>query len=339
MLSSVRPGQRTLRNLSALYAVDSLLQNRPEADVLHAHFGTIANAFLLGPALLHAPLLVTFHGGDHNSAIQARGPNLYRQLFRTADGVTVNSEHARAVLEGLGCPPERIHKVPIGIDLASFSFSARELGDHAPARLLTVARLVENKGVAYALRAVEKVTAQHPNLRYEIIGDGPLGNDLKRLSRELGLEDVVTFHGRRDNDFVRERMAECHLFLLPSVTAADGAREGTPVSLLEAQARGMPVLSTLLTGIPEIVVDGVTGFLVQERDVDALADRLGVLLRHPERWPEIGRAGRENVERHHDIDEITEGLIALYRELIADRRMAAGSERSPLIRSGRAADG
>jgi colanic acid/amylovoran biosynthesis glycosyltransferase len=307
---------RNIRNLSALYALRTLVRDPPKADVLHAHFGTIANSFLFAKPLLGVPLVVSFHGGDYGAAVQARGASLYSQLFATADAITVNSEYARRALGRLGCSSERIYTLPYGLDVDAMPCRRRALRDGETVRLITVARLVEKKGLEYSLRAIASVRRAHPRITYEIVGDGPLRAQLRRLADDLGLGGIVTFHGSRGNEFVRELMARSHLFVLASVTASDGDREGTPVSLLEAQASGMPVVATLHSGIPEVVEDGKTGFLVAERDVGALAERLTNLLERPDLWGEIGAAGRRYVQEHHDLARTTEELVAVYREVI-----------------------
>ncbi|MEO7685210.1 MAG: glycosyltransferase [Gemmatimonadaceae bacterium] len=125
---------------------------------------------------------------------------------------------------------------------------------------------VEKKGFEYSIRAVARVRDVGPGLRYDIVGDGPLHQQLENLIRELGVERKVFLHGSQTGEVVQRMMAEAHLFVLASVTAANGDQEGTPVSLLEAQASGLPVLSTWHSGIPEVVLHEQTGFLVAERD-------------------------------------------------------------------------
>ncbi len=117
-------------------------------------------------------------------------------------------------------------------------------------------------------------------------------------------------------------MATAHLLLLPSVAAADGDQECTPVSLMDAQAAGMPVLSTRHSGIPEVVPDGQSGFLVPERDVAALAERLLFLADHPEIWPEMGHAGRRHVERNYNCERLSRLTVEMYEEVLRDFRPA-----------------
>jgi colanic acid/amylovoran biosynthesis glycosyltransferase len=185
---------------------------------------------------------------------------------------------------------------------------------------VTVARLVEKKGVAIAIQAVAiAARTARTLLHYDIIGDGPLRASLEDLTRTLGVADIVQFHGERDKAFVAETLDRAHIFVLASVTGKDGDQEGTPVSLLEAQASGLPVLSTFHSGIPEIVSDGRSGFLVKERDAAALAERIVWLVQRPESWAAMGHEGRALVERDHDQTRLTEQLEGIYRQAASRR--------------------
>jgi colanic acid/amylovoran biosynthesis glycosyltransferase len=307
-------GEQAL-SLESLYHLHSLLRRPSEYDMIHAHFGPVANSFRFARALWKAPLVVTFHGYDFSMTPRALGPGVYRRLFQDVDAVMTISEYAQARLEELGCPPEKLHVIRMGLCLDDFPFRARDRTDGEPVRILTVGRLVEKKGLEYALRAVARVRRQCPALRYNIIGDGPLKPKLQQLVDELELGSIVTLCGAKDGDFVRRKMAESHLFLLPSATAADGDQEGIPVSLMEAQASGMPVLSTRHSGIGELVSHGESGFLVPERDVDALADRLSHLIKHSEEWARMGREGRKLVDSRFNMATLTVDLIELYENV------------------------
>jgi colanic acid/amylovoran biosynthesis glycosyltransferase len=122
-------------------------------------------------------------------------------------------------------------------------------------------------------------------------------------------------HGARDESFVQQKMAEAHLFILPSITAANGDQEGTPVSLMEAQAAGLPVISTLHSGIPEVVLDGETGFLIPERDVELLSEKIMQLIEEPSLWGKMGHEGRKHMEQHYDIKKLNRQLEDLYFSL------------------------
>jgi colanic acid/amylovoran biosynthesis glycosyltransferase len=159
-------------------------------------------------------------------------------------------------------------------------------------------------------------------LQYDIVGDGPLRSKLQQLIHDLNLESIVTLWGAQENSFVRRRMAEAHLFVLPSITASDGDQEGIPVSLMEAQASGLPVLSTRHSGIPELVIDGESGVLVPERDTQALTAGLSRLIAHPQDWIRMGRAGRKMVEENYNIAALVPDLVELYEVTVSTFRKA-----------------
>jgi colanic acid/amylovoran biosynthesis glycosyltransferase len=304
-------------SLSALYRLATVKSAGRRFDVLHAHFGPVANSFRFARAFCAAPLVVTFHGYDFSAVPRAEGTGVYESLFGVADAVTVNSDYTRQQVIALGCAPDRIHKLHVGVDVGQFPYQDRARGPAEPVRLLTVARLVEKKGIEYALQAVARLRQGHSNLQYGIVGDGPLLPALRELAAQLGLQQVTVFHGAKDSRFVQQRIAEADLFLLPSVTAADGDQEGTPVSLMEAQAAGLPVLATIHSGIPEVVLDGASGFLLPERDVAGLADRLCYLIEHPEVRRKMGVRGRQHIEEQFDLPKLNRDLVALYRQTIS----------------------
>jgi len=301
-------------SLSALYRLDKLRPVHRRYDVLHAHFGPIANAYRFARALWQAPLVVTFHGYDFCVTPREEGPSVYRRLFQEVDAVTVNSRYTRDRLVDLGCPPERIHILHVGVDVSRFALQDRPGRPDGAVRIITVGRLVQKKGIEIAIRAVASVLEKHPNVHLDIIGEGPLRQRLQQLTNELGLQNHVTLQGAKDSRFIQEQLAQADIFMLPSITADNGDQEGTPVSLMEAQAVGLPVLSTLHSGIPEVVLDGQSGFLVPESDVAALADRLQFLVEHPDVCRAMGARGRHHIEREFDLRRLNRDLVGIYRQ-------------------------
>ena len=302
-------------SLSALLRLATLCRKRGRYDVLHAHFGPVGNSFRFARELWDAPLVVSFHGYDFCTVPRKEGANVYQKLFATADAVTVNSDYTRRQLESLGCPAARLHKLPVGLDPDAFPFRERAPKPGDPVRILTVARLTEIKGHAFVVRALAKLRGLGRDVHYEIAGDGPLRKELEQLAGELGLRTAVTFHGACDSVEVQRLMAEAHLFVLASVSVA-GDREGQGLVLQEAQAAGLPVVATNHGGLPEGLVPDESGFLVPERDVDALAERLDYLVSRPELWPAMGRVGRRYVETHYDIRRLNSHLVQLYTQWI-----------------------
>jgi colanic acid/amylovoran biosynthesis glycosyltransferase len=149
-----------------------------------------------------------------------------------------------------------------------------------------------------------------------VVGEGELRPSLEKLVRELGLDDVITFVGRVAHKDVMREMLECHIFVLPSVTAATGDQEGSGTVLLEAQLAGAPVVATDYGGIRETVANGRSGILVPEKDPQALADAIGQLLDHSERWPEMGAAGREHVVSGWSTEVHMRRLLDIYASVM-----------------------
>jgi colanic acid/amylovoran biosynthesis glycosyltransferase len=302
-------------SLASLYHLGKLLKVPGKYDVIHAHFGPVANGIRFLKDLWKVPFVVSFHGYDFSTVPRQQGRTVYGRLFPAVDAVTVNSNHTRERLHELGCPQEKVHHLPMGLPLHEFPFATRTLEPGEEVRILTVARLVEIKGHEYSLRAFAKLRGKYPEVHYDIVGDGPLRPSLKALVRELGIESAVTLHGAQAGPVVRQLMSRAHLFLLGSVNV-QGDQEGQGLVLQEAQATGLPVIATDHGAFPEGIIPGTSGFLVPERDVDALAERLCWLIDHREQWPEIGRQGRGHVEKNYDIRSLNRRLVALYSRLI-----------------------
>ncbi|MEK6805810.1 MAG: glycosyltransferase [Pseudomonadota bacterium] len=305
--TALRPAWHRLRR--AVY----LVQQAAEADVVHVHFGDEGEimAWLAAQGALRGRLVVSLHGFDVNQLL-ARGGAHYPLLFREADCIVVTTAFMAGQARALGCPAGKLVQIPVGIRTQKFPFAERHWDGREPLRLLTVARLVEFKGVEYAIRAVGRLRAEGVALHYTIVGAGPLREGLGALVERLQLGDCVTFAGEQNRDAVLAQLAGAHLFVLPSHTAADGAQEGQGVVLLEAQACGLPLLATRHGGIPEGCADGVSAVLVSEKDDAALADGLRQLIARRQEWPAMGRAGRRLVESRYDLAGHLDQLEQVY---------------------------
>jgi colanic acid/amylovoran biosynthesis glycosyltransferase len=316
-LNAFKYGKRAA-SLELLYAMVPLLRARPY-EIIHCHFGPNGTraALLRDIGALTGNLITVFHGYDLTMYIRSSGERVYDALFKAGDLFLPISERWRRRLIELGCDERKTLVHRMGIDCTRLSFRPRRPAPDGIIRLVTVARLVEKKGVEYGIRAVARLRKTHANLEYNIVGDGPLGPELRRLVDELDAAATVKLLGWKHQEEAAEILGESHIMVAPSVTAGDGDQEGIPVVLMEAMALGLPIVSTLHSGIPELVEDGLSGFLVAERDVDALADRLSHLLEHPETWPGMGKAGRAFVEANYNIDKLNDRLVEIYQSLPA----------------------
>jgi colanic acid/amylovoran biosynthesis glycosyltransferase len=288
----------------------------PEARVLHAHFGECGIASLPIQRRSGLPLVTSFYGYDAVwPTLKPYSRPYHRRLWRAGAAFIVLSQVMRQQLIALGAPAERVHIVRIGIDPEQIAFQPRRWPADGSIRLLTCGRLVEKKGTRYAIEAVARLRARYPGLSLTIVGDGELRPALEQQVKQAGVADQVHFLGAQPVQRVIAEMAASHIFLLPCVTAANGDQEGTPVVLMEAQAAGMPVVSSLHAGIPEVVRHGVSGFLALERDIDQLVAILTMLLEHPERWPALGAAGRQHMLAEFDTRQAAARLEMVYDSL------------------------
>jgi colanic acid/amylovoran biosynthesis glycosyltransferase len=262
-------------------------------------------------------VITTFYGYDVSSYLKARGDEVYRELFNKGDLFLCVSDQMGRKLERLGCDKRKLRVHRLGLEMKDIE--SRQSSSHERLRILTIGRFVEKKGLPYAIQAVAKVLKKYPHVVYEIAGDGALRNELQCLIEKLQVSSNVRLLGAKRQDQVLQLFREAHLFLAPSVTGEDGDEEGIPTTIVEAFAHGLPVISTMHSGIPEIVQDGESGFLVPERDVDALAEKIEYLIERPWLRDAMGHKGRMFVHEHHDIDKLNDRLVALYRNLsVAD---------------------
>ena len=288
-------------------------------DIIHCHFGYngLRGVHLREIGGLNGKIVTSFHGVDVNVRAVLRANASYGELICKGDFFTANSDFMLGRISSLGVAKERAAKLPAGVSVTRFPSVERRVQADDKVVMLTVARLVEVKGVEYAIRAVARLIPRFPKIEYNIVGDGPLRAELQNLVAVLGATDHIYFLGAQTADQIRLLYAQAHIFVLSSIVAKDGAEEAQGVVLLEAQATGLPVVATAVGGIPESVLDGKSAFLVPQRDVDVLADRIGYLIEHPEIWPGMGRAGRAHVEANYDIEKLNDRLVAIYEQVLS----------------------
>src|SRR5262245_40311090 len=294
-------------------------------DLIHAHFGTSGMYALPYAARYRLPLIVTFHGVDVTVLdswarfLPYRWPYAVlapRLLQRMTLGLCVSQEIYER-LRALGAPADRLVIHRLGIDLNQFTIGQR---DSTTVQIVMAGRLVEKKGFEFGLQAFARVARAHAHTSLTIIGDGPRRRSLEQLASALAIGNRVTFTGVLSSREVSDQLRRSDVMLAPSVTGRDGNREGSPMTVKEASASQVVPVSTYHAGIPEIVEDGTTGFLVDERDVDGLADRLERLIRDASLRIRMGRAAREKMEREFDNRVQVDELERLYDRAIAANR-------------------
>lgn len=284
-------------------------------DLVHAHFGPAGLDILPLVRRLGIPLVVTFHGYDASGLL--RRPAYVRDLralFEYAHVIAVSRRMAER-LRGYGARPHALQHHYIGVPLALFPFVERRpvaerLRAGETVRFLQVSNFVEKKGHALTVEAFARYARTHSNWTLTFVGEGGLRAGIEQQVHRAGLQDRVVFTGSIGQKAVSELMASSDVFVHHSVTDPNGNEEGIPISLMEAMAMGLIVISTRHAGIEELVESGVEGYLTDERDLDAYVEVLRGL-DHCD--PELPRRARAKVERDFDIDRQNRVLVELYR--------------------------
>lgn len=218
-------------------------------------------------------------------------------------------------LRSLNPRPDAVHLVYHGLDFSRFPPPPSPRADVAgvPLTLVSVGRAVEKKGYGDLIRALG-ILSRNPNWRFEHVGGGPLSAQLNSQAARLGIADRIVWHGAHDRDFVFRLLGRADLFVLPSRLTSSGDRDGLPNVLMEAQAFGVPVLSTDVSGIPELVTHGENGFLVPQREPDALAGAVAQLLGDAELRRRLGQAGAKHVRENFSSEPGTDFVAGMLRE-------------------------
>ncbi len=281
-------------------------------DVIMCHFG---QAGIVGAQLVRAgvksKLVTMFHGYDIRVGLE-QGGHIYADLFRHGDLFLSISSYNRENLIRLGADSAKIVHHPVGIDLRTFSpLESARPNEHRTIVILSVARLVWEKAIEHGIRAVATMLRRKPGLKvqYRISGGGVLEAELKRLTTELGLDDVVRFCGPMTQQEIVEELRNADIFLLPSVA------EALPVCLMEAQAMKLPVVATNVGSVSEVVRHGESGFVVPAGDVEEMAGALLRLVEHPETWSDLGARGRAHISNDYDVQKLNERLLERFRRL------------------------
>jgi len=290
------------------------------ARLLHAHFGHDGVWALRLKRALHLPLVTTFYGHDMSQAASLAGCEKgYRRLFAEGDLFLVEGPHMKKRLGEIGYPAEKIEIQRIAVPVAELSFRprpAKKKGEKAV--IVFSGRFVEKKGLLIALQALREVRRTNADFEFLIIGDGPLKPEIERHVRDHEMSAYVRLLGFLSYRDYLEQMKTADLFLHPSVTAVDGDSEGgAPTTILEAQALGLPVLSTRHADIPNVVVPGVSALLSDEHDIPGLTVNIARLLKEQDSWVRMGESGRRHVEENHDVAREIPRLETRYAELIA----------------------
>jgi colanic acid/amylovoran biosynthesis glycosyltransferase len=294
------------------------------ANILHSHNSRPAWENDKTARRLGLKHVVTSYGMDmDNPPPTPRWIEHYRTMFKHIDLFLCEGPHIAERIIGRGCPRSKLRIHHLGIDLSKIKFKPRVWNPAKPLRVLIAARFTEKKGIPYALEALGRIQNEVP-LEITVIGDAsedPRQQTEKRkifaIIKKYDLQSKTRMLGLQPYSVYLEEAYKHHIYLSPNVTASDGDTEGgLPVTIPEMLASGMPVVSTKHCDIPEVIQNGVSGLLADERDVDGLVKHLKWLVEHPEKWSSMLLAGRKYVEKEYDAKVQAERLASLYRSLL-----------------------
>jgi colanic acid/amylovoran biosynthesis glycosyltransferase len=286
---------------------------REKIDLVHAHFASLPGAAAWVCArLIERPFSVTAHAYDLFIS-----NDLLRLVATEADGIVAISEFNRQHIEhSCGCPPEKIAVIHCGVDLRQFLHrtapeSSKRVCDVL--RIISVGSLNQKKGHACLIEACRLLKERGLAFTCTIVGRGTEEVRLRRLIEQHGLYREVILKGALPNVEVIRTYPDHDLFVLPCVIASDGARDGIPVVMMEAGAQALPIVSTPISGIPELVRHRKTGLLVPPHDASALADAICELADNPDLREQLGVAARALVDAEFNIQRSANRLVETFR--------------------------
>jgi len=289
---------------------------KEKIHLIHAHFGTMGSAFLKPTVSLGIPLITTFYGQDLSIIdLLSQHKGSYQELFEKGSHFLVEGPFMQDSLISIGCTEKKVSIQRIALNIEDYQSKTHTWDGKRPIRLLFVGRFIEKKGLEYALRALAKIKNKY-SFQLRVIGGGNLEERLHLLASDLGLLKNIDWLGIQPHRKVIEELQACDILIQPSVTASNGDSEGgAPTIILEAQACGVPVVSTTHADIPYITSDE-SALLSPERNVDSLIENICYLFDNPEIWSQMGKKGRNHIERFHSIMKEVSALENIYKKFL-----------------------
>jgi colanic acid/amylovoran biosynthesis glycosyltransferase len=304
---------------------EELPEQLPEYDIVFCQSGALGKKIVemdrLQEWLKKRKLVVCLRGGDVTTYGVLNNPGTYDQLFEQGALFLPVCEYFKKKLITLGCNPQKIVVHHSAINCSQFYFKERkkENKKRSMINIVSVCRLVQKKGLRFAIEAIYDVIEKYKNIHFTIVGSGHYFKQLNQLVRELGLQRNVTFFGWATQDQIVKILDRSHIFLSPSIQSTRGEEEGIANALKEAMAMGLIAVGTWHAGTPELIEHGVSGFLVPEKDSEQIAKKVRYIINHPEIWGPVGSAARKKVENEFEINKSMEQLEKLFYGLMDDK--------------------
>lgn len=300
--------KRTVYNINQDYI--SVLKKH-KIDVVLAQYGLSGVELMNICEAAAVPLVVHFHGFDASVyEVLRRNEKRYQQLFVKTKKIIAVSQVMKAQLISLGCPENKIALVTYGPNTIFFENKPNFTSN----TFFAIGRFVDKKAPYLTLMAFYEVLKEFPDTQLRMAGSGALLNTCKNMVKAWGIEDKVHFLGIIKPEQTQIEMENALAFVQHSVVAENGDREGTPVAVLEAQAAALPVISTYHAGIPDVVINGTTGFLVQETDIVGMQEAMVKLIKNINLAKEMGAKGRERIKNEFTMEIYINKLRAVLNE-------------------------
>jgi colanic acid/amylovoran biosynthesis glycosyltransferase len=300
----------------------------PECDVIFCQSASLGRKMIgnesIAKWMQDKKLVVCLRGLDITGNAIKKDPSIYYDLFARGDLFLPVCDYFKNLLIGYGCDPQKIMVHHSAIDCEKFAFRERKKDNRKQAKthLVAVGRLIQKKGLDIAIKSLAKI-AKNPkyNIHFTIVGSGHLRKNLEKLAVELGIRNKISFFGWATQEQIVDILHRSHVFLLPSTKSDKGDEEGIANALKEAMSTGLVSIGTWHAGTPELIEDGISGYLVPEKNSRALAERIKHVIKHPELWKTIGLAARQKIEDEFETKKSVEELEQLFYGLVGEAQL------------------
>ncbi|MBI3233131.1 MAG: glycosyltransferase family 4 protein [Bacteroidetes bacterium] len=308
-----------IHHLNNRYIKTRIRLNKNQFEIIHAHFAHTACEYVSLIKSLNKKLVVSFYGYDYENLPykQPRYIELYKELFIHASAFVVEGKHGASLLEKMGCSPTKIYVVPLGIDVSSIP-QRLKYKKQDELNLVQVSNYKEKKGHIYTIESFRLALINCPNLTLTLVGVGDGREVIEELVNLYHIEDKVYFINSVNPKELYNFLLDYDVLIQPSMTTEDKDTEGgAPVIILDAQACGLPVISTFHADIPNVVLQNKTALLSNEKDVDSLANSIQSFYQMDEKtYTAYSNHAKEYVVEHFDINKCSETLEKVYNSLL-----------------------
>jgi len=302
-----------------VFAIQNLLYKNLEFDIIHSQYtplGVWIEIFKdLG--LLKGKTVTSFRGYGINKLPKTKPADYYDFLINNCDAYTSNTNFTKKNAIKIGFPENKISIIHTALHTEKYTYKERNICNNTVLNILTAASLREVKGIEYAIKAIKLILDKNPRakIHYKIAGSGSLKNSLQELINTNNLQKYIELIGFVNHNELKKIYEKTHLFILPSIITKLGNQEAQGLVLQEAQIQGIPVIGTNTGGIPEGFLNNKSGFLVEQKNPQEIANKILYFIRNPNKITEFGKIGHMFVSENFNIKNETKKLITIYKSI------------------------